>query len=524
MSVVDTATFAAITALYLVAIAYLGYLGYKRTVKSDDYMVCGRKINPVVLAFSYGATFISTSAIVGFGGIAALYGMGITWLTVLTIGVGVFVAFVVYGKKIRRIGQRTGAITFPDLLGKVFRCEKLRVGASLIILLGMPLYTAAILIGGAHFINTTLGIGYDNSLLAFAVIVAIYVIGGGLIAVMYTDAMQGAIMFGGMLLLLVISYFFVFDGVSSANQELTGMSSLVPAALAEAGMTGWTSMPAFGSSIWWVLISTIVLCVGVGVLAQPQLSVRFMTVSNDRALNRGVLIGGLFVLVMLTSAFTIGALSNVYFWNEQGQLAVPAAGNVDAVIPLFINSAMPEVFVVVFMLALLAAAMSTLSSLFHNMGTTLGYDLYKMSYGTNGRRVVQRSAKRVSQLGAMVMIVISVVLAFQMPPDIIARATAMFMGLCAVALLPSLTYGLYAKEPRSAPAVASLAVGGGFWLLYTALVHRAESSVLRITETLFGVESLAGHPWNVMNPIVIGLPLSALVLVGVHLWLSRASS
>ncbi len=520
---VDTATFAAITALYLVAIAYLGYLGYKKTRQSEDYMVCGRRINPVVLAFSYGATFISTSAIVGFGGVAALMGMGITWLTVLTIGVGVFVAFVVYGKKIRRIGQRTGAITFPDLFGKMFGCDRLRVGASIIILLGMPLYTAAILIGGAHFINTTLGIGYESSLLAFAVIVAIYVIGGGLIAVMYTDAMQGAIMFCGMLLLLVISYI-VLGGVSSANQELTNMSDLVPAGLAGAGMTGWTSMPVLGSSIWWTLISTIVLCVGVGVLAQPQLSVRFMTVSNDRALNRGVLIGGLFVLVMLTSAFTIGALSNVYFWDEQGQLAVQAAGNMDAVIPLFINSAMPEAFVVVFMLALLAAAMSTLSSLFHNMGTTLGYDLYKMTYGTNGRRVVQRSAKRVSQLGAMVMIVISVVLAFQMPPDIIARATAMFMGLCAVALLPSLTYALYTESPRSEPAVASLAVGAGFWLLWTAFVHQAESSVLGLTEALFGVESLAGHPWDVMNPIVIGLPLSALVLVAVHLWLKRAAA
>ncbi len=516
---VDTVTFAVVTAFYLVAIAYLGYLGYKRTKQSDDYMVCGRRISPLVLALSYGATFISTSAIVGFGGIAALYGMGITWLTVLTIGVGVFVAFVVYGKKIRRIGHRVGAITFPDLLGKVYRCEKLRVGSSIIILLGMPLYTAAILIGGAHFINTTLSLGYTNSLLAFAIIVAIYVIGGGLIAVMYTDAMQGAIMLVGMLLLLVISYW-VLGGVTSANQELTDMASLVPGALQSGGMVGWTAMPEFGSPIWWTLVSTIVLCVGIGVLAQPQLSVRFMTVSNDRALNRGVLIGGIFVLVTLTSAFTIGALSNVYFMREEGVLAAAAAGNIDAVIPLFINSAMPDIFVIAFMLALLAAAMSTLSSLFHNMGTALGYDLYKMTYGRK-KKIVQRSSKRVSQIGAIIMIVISVVLADMMPPDIIARATAMFMGLCAAALLPALTYALYVKDPNPVPAGASMAVGASVWMLWTLFVHARESSILGLSELLFGTPALLGHPWDVMNPIVLALPLSVMALMAGHMWVKR---
>ena len=45
------------------------------------------------------------------------------------------------------------------------------------------------------------------------------------------------------------------------------------------------------SPLWWTLISTVVLGVGIGVLAQPQLVVRFMTVKSDRELNRGVIIG-----------------------------------------------------------------------------------------------------------------------------------------------------------------------------------------------------------------------------------------
>lgn len=63
--------------VYLLAIGYLGYLGYRQTKTASDYLVAGRNANPVIMALSYGATFISTSAIVGFGGVAANWGMGL---------------------------------------------------------------------------------------------------------------------------------------------------------------------------------------------------------------------------------------------------------------------------------------------------------------------------------------------------------------------------------------------------------------------------------------------------------------
>ena len=81
--------------VYLMVTGYLGYLGYRQTKTAADYLVAGRSANPIVMALSYGATFISTSAIVGFGGAAANLGMGVLWLTVLNISVGIFVAFAI---------------------------------------------------------------------------------------------------------------------------------------------------------------------------------------------------------------------------------------------------------------------------------------------------------------------------------------------------------------------------------------------------------------------------------------------
>ena len=84
-----------IVMVYFLAIAFLGYLGYKKTKDSKDFLIGGGEMNPIVMALSYGATFISASAIVGFGGVAATFGMGIQWLMFLNMFVGVVIAFIV---------------------------------------------------------------------------------------------------------------------------------------------------------------------------------------------------------------------------------------------------------------------------------------------------------------------------------------------------------------------------------------------------------------------------------------------
>jgi len=503
---VNPVTMAALVLVYLAATLVIGYLGYKKTKNSEDYLVAGRDSHPVIIALSYGATFISTSAIIGFGGQAANLGMSLIWLTVLNIGVGILLAFVLFGKKTREIGQRLSAVTFPDLMCKLYKSPLLQYIAGFIIVVSMPLYTAAILIGGARFIEPTLGISYSSSLIIFALITAVYVVFGGLIAVMYTDAFQGTIMLIGMTVLLGLTLIAV-GGFTAGTTALTNMASLVPKTLADQGMTGWTSMPALGSPIWFTVITTLVLGVGIGVLAQPQLVVRFMTAKDNKSLNRAILVGGPFILMMTGVAFTVGALSNVYFYQTSGKIAIDAAGgNVDAIVPLFINSAMPDLFVVIFMLTLLAAAMSTLSALYHAMGTALVCDLW-------GRGKECALSMKAHQYGIVIMMVLSTILAFLLPISIIARATAMFMGLCACAFLPAFAIGVYAKNPSTKAALYSMVSGAVVWFLWTAFVHAAEAKPLGLCQALFGKVTLLGAPWTAVDPLVIGLPVSLLVMI-----------
>ena len=569
--------------LYLMVVIYLGYLGYRHTKTAADFMIAGRKVHPFIMALSYGATFISTSAIVGFGGVAGLFGMSLLWLTFCNILVGVFIAFVFLGPPTRQMGHCLDAHTFPELLGRRFQSRFIQIFAGLIIFLFIPLYASAVLIGGCEFVATQFKIDYTTALFIFSVIIAVYVTVGGLKGVMYTDALQGSIMFLGMIILLVFTYSKV-GGVTTGHENLTGLADLVPGKLKAIGHAGFTAMPGFGFGdiqydLWWIVVSTITLGVGIGVLAQPQLIVRFMTVKAKRELNRACLIGGVFILIMTGVAFTVGALSNSYFaqhgpaltgrvvkvinedkdhavlqimnkdesgqWQDvegkkapvvlsEGELAqttvgsetvsvvqgrsisiVYAKGNPDQIIPTYITSAMPKWFGLLFLLTLLAAAMSTLSSQFHALGTSIGRDVYEQVSGAHGKSI------SITRIGIIIGIIIAVLIShYARGGYIIARATAIFFGLCASAFLPSFIGGLFFKRVTRAGAISSMLVGffvTTFWLL---LVKAKEAGAIGLVQKLTDGKTsiLADYPnWPVVDPLVVAFPLSLLTLIIVSL-------
>ncbi|MDP8233709.1 MAG: sodium:solute symporter family protein [Candidatus Saelkia tenebricola] len=511
-----------IVVIYLFVVGYLGYYGFRKTKNATDYLVAGRNIHPVVMALSYGATFISTSAIVGFGGAAALFGMGLLWLTFLNIFVGIIIAFICFGKPTRHIGRNLDVHTFPELLGRRFQSSFIQGFGGLIIFILMPLYSAAVLIGASRFLEATFAVDYNVALLIYTLIICAYVLAGGLKGVMYADAFQGAIMLIGMVFLLIFTYL-KLGGVLVAHQSLAAMVSQVPDKLASVGHLGWTHMPKLGSSLWWTLVSTIVLGVGIGVLAQPQLTVRFMTVKSNKELNRAVLIGGIFILMTTGVAFTVGSLSNVYFFNnpEFGKVSLAVAGgNIDKIIPLYVNNAMPVWFVYLFTLTLLAAAMSTTSSHFHAMGTSIGRDFFETAI-LKGKQ--SKYTVLITRMGIVLAVLMTVVLGYKLPGSIIAIATAIFFGLCASVFLPTYMGTLFWRGMTKAGAISSMLTGFFGTTLWLLFIHKKESAALGVCQFIFNKPTLAKFPWIVVDQIVIILPIAFVVGIVVSLFTKKLS-
>ncbi len=510
--------FIVVLAIYISISAFLGYLGYKHTKSSKDYMVAGGNIHPYVMGMAYGAAFISTSAIVGFGGAASFYGLSMLWLTFANIFVGIFIAFVFFGKATRTLGQKLKAYTFPHLLGSHYQSTFIRKWSAALMSMVLPLYAAAVMIGGARFLEQTLQINYNTAIWVLSLVVLAYVFFGGLRGVVYIDAFQASLMFIMMFLLLSFTYM-KLGGVSVAHAKLDAMSSLVPAALAKQGMTGFASMPIFLSQNWWFVISTLVLGVGIGVLAQPQLIVRYMTVKSSKELNRALVFGGVFILFMTGVAFTVGALSNVYFHETSNTIAMAASAvggtgpNTDKVIPLFLSEAFPAWLVYFFLLGLLAAAMSTLSGQLHIISTSISYDLFGKTSKDDPTKTLL-----LARVGLIVGFIATVMVAKVLPGNIIAVATAIFFGLCAAAFLPIYAGALWWPRATRAGATWSMLVGTFVYSLMCLFVYTKESSIFGLAKAIFGKHSLAGTgPLSYIDPLIIALPASIIVFIIVSL-------
>jgi SSS family solute:Na+ symporter len=505
---------------FLFVTTFLGYLAYRNTKDSQDYLLAGRKSHPIVMALSYGATFISTSAIVGFGGLAATMGLGLLWLTVMNIFVGIFIAFVFFGKRTRRMGHILDAHTFPEFLSKRFESKFIQGFSGFLIIFCMPIYAASIIKGGANFIESYFNISYTTSLLFFVAIVATYVWMGGMKGVMYTDAFQGLVMFVSMVILLIFTYSRL-GGFFAAHTQLTDLFSnpAVQDSIANAikgGFRGWTSMPEMGSPMWWGLVSSIIAGVGIGVLAQPQLVVRFMTVKSDRELNRAVFSGGIFIMAMTGIAFVVGALTNAMYFNDTGKIAIVAAGGVnDKIIPNFISAYIPEWFAAIFLICMLGAAMSTLSSQFHTMGTASGRDLYEKTFGREGNTLF------FTRGGMLIAIILSTAIAWgttnlPIAEGIIAKFTSVFFELASATFLPAYIGALYLKKMPKKAAIGGMIAGAVSWFVWVFFVHN-NASFFQICKLLTGKTSIVLDtslaPLAHVGTTFVALPISILTTV-----------
>ena len=502
------------TLIYLVATVYLSYLGYRKTTTVSDYLLAGRQVHPLVMALSYGSTYISTSAVIGFGGISALYGFSLVWLTFLNILVGVWIAFVVFGKRTRKMGKALDAHTFPELLGRRYESRFIQGFSGLVILLFMPVYTAAILIGVSRFMEVYMKIPFSTAFLAFLLITACYVIWGGLKGVLYTSAFQGIIMVVVMIGVGISTYISV-GGVVQGHSALSGLTTLLPDNLRALGHTGFTSMPQGGSPLWWYVITTMIMGVGVGVIGQPQLNVRFMTMKSDRELNRSIPFTALFILFTTGIAFAVGALTNVLFYSTSGELSMQAVqGNIDKIIPLFVDRFYPPWFVALFFVTLMAAAMSANSGQFHTLGTSLSRDIFEQAL-LKGRSVAETTI--VTRIGIVFSIFATLVIGLLLPESIVAIATAFFFSLCGATFIPAYFFALYWKRGTKVGAKASILCGFFLSLLWMLFVHEQESRAIGLCKALFRSDFIFGHPWNMIDPQIIALPVSFIVFIVVSI-------
>jgi SSS family solute:Na+ symporter len=312
-----------------------------------------------------------------------------------------------------------------------------------------------------------------------------------------------------------ISTYTFSGGIIDAHKALTELTLLIPSHLKEIGHRGFTSMPEAGSSLWWFIITTMVMGVGIGVIGQPQLNVRFMTLKSDRELNRSIPFTAIFILLTSGIAFAVGALTNVVFYKKYAELSIQAVqGNIDKIIPLYVDRFYPQWFVALFLVGLMAVAMSANSSQFHTLGTSLSRDIFEQAM-LRGKSVIETTI--VTRIGIVFSIFSTLILGLVLPEGVVAIATAFFFSLCGATFIPSYLFALYWRGGTKAGAKASILCGFFISLLWMLFIHENESKAIGLCRFLSGSDSLLGHPWKMIDPQIIALPLSFVVFLVVSL-------
>nr|MDJ0572945.1 sodium/proline symporter [Pleurocapsa sp. MO_192.B19] len=248
---------------------------YAATQKQDtttDYLLAGRKVNPIAIALSALSTGQSGFLFTGQVGYAYTQGLSAIWLAI-GWAIGDYIAWTLVFKNLRQVSAASDSETVPAFLAqKQPGYRWIAVISALITIFFLGTYAAAQLLAGSKALNSLFGWDYAWGIIIGAIIVVIYCFSGGIRASIWTDSVQTIVMIGALLLLFVVTIV-VSGGVNNMYTNLrqidANLVTLFPSNLA------WGFLPFF---IGW-------LVAGFGVVGQPHILVRAMAV--DAANNIG---------------------------------------------------------------------------------------------------------------------------------------------------------------------------------------------------------------------------------------------
>ena len=342
-------------AAYLAFCVAVGLWAMRRTRSASDFFVAGRSLGPFVVAMAIFSSTLSGFGFVGGPGLVYATGASSLWMVAVS-AIGYGVGFWLVAKRIRMVTEVRRCLSLPDVVAARYNSESVRFLTALTILLGVMGYLATQILALALVMQSILqgteafaDVSLVSCVLFATAILVFYSVTGGIIASVYTDLVQGAVMiFAG--LLIVIAAANVFDG------GIEQASAIVLADNSEAMMPFGTA--GIIACLSWFFIF------GLGLAGQPHLITKMMMnkrISDNRSIYPMSVFGYIMAALLWIS---VGVVMRALVLDG-GHDPLPAP---DAAAPAFLSAFTHPLLAGVVFAALLAAIMST-SDAFLNIGT-----------------------------------------------------------------------------------------------------------------------------------------------------------
>ena len=292
-----------------------------------------------------------------------------------------------------------------------------------------------------------------------AVLTGVYVIFGGYMATAINDFIQGIIMLVG-IITVIVAVLADNGGFNAAVEALNQSEQAGPA---------FTSM--FGPNPLFLLF--VVLLTSLGTWGLPQMVGKFYSIKDEGSIKKGTIISTVFAIVVAGGCYFLGGFGKLYYDDMQAAGHISDKGVLfDKVVPTMLQDLAPVVVALIIVLVL-AASMSTLSSLVLTSSSTLTLDVVKPAVEKKAKMDDKRSVL-VMRLFIVFFIAVSAAIAILKDSIwsdsvFIAQMMGVSWGALAGAFLAPFLYGLYWKKTTKAAVVASFVFGVGLELVQLAI-------------------------------------------------------
>ena len=189
----------------------------------NGFVLGGRSVGPWLTAFAYGTSYFSAVVFVGYAGqFGWKYGLASTWIGIGNAIIGSLLAWVVLGRRTKVMTQHLNSKTMPDFFGERYGSKALKITASAIVFIFLVPYTASVYNGLSRLFGMAFNIPYKYCVIGMAVFTGIYVILGGYMATAINDFIQGIIMLGGIVAVILA----VLNGQGGFIQAIKTMAEI----------------------------------------------------------------------------------------------------------------------------------------------------------------------------------------------------------------------------------------------------------------------------------------------------------
>ena len=428
----------------------------KHATNVDGFVLGGRAVGPWLTAFAFGTSYFSAVIFVGYAGqFGWNFGLASTWIGLGNAFIGSLLAWTVLGRRTRVMTQHLGSKTMPDFFEKRYDSKKLKVVASFIVFVFLIPYTASLYNGLSSLFNNVFSIPYWAVVVIMAVLTGIYVIFGGYMATAINDFIQGIIMLVGIIT--------VIAAVLSQNGGFTAAVQ----ALNESKQAGPEFTSLLGPNP--IFLFFVVMLTSLGTWGLPQMVGKFYSIKDESAIKKGTIISTFFAIIVAGGCYFLGGFGKLYY-KEMVEAGYASDNGVmfDKVIPTMLSDLAPFVVSLIIVLVL-AASMSTLSSLVLTSSSTLALDVVNPAISKK-KQVSEKQSVFIMRVFIVFFIAISAVIAILKDTIwadsvFIAQMMGVSWGALAGAFLAPFMYGLYWKKATKASVVASFIFGTGLEII-----------------------------------------------------------